>query len=512
MARFASILFSDPRSGEGVDELTEPDCFADLHLDQIVKAIVAGNSQDRLEQFFSAPLRDVAEVGYRHDVFSDLEVEQTREPIEAFVTGMHTMRDRLQQASKIWHPLQKQGWFVHAVETFCRSVVSLSDDLSQVQITSRGLRDFADYVASYVDSDRFRTLAADTNTVHDELGKIRYTVHIQGLRVHVEKFAGQTDYGAGVAALFDRFWREAGKDYHVKLPDYADMNHVEEQILVCVAKLHPEPFESLHHFCARHRDFVDPTIATFNREIGFYLSYLRFMRRFTGAGLAFSYPQVSARFEEIHADDAFDLALAIKQLDDKQPVVCNDFRLGRAERILVVTGPNQGGKTTLARTIGQVAYLAALGCPVPAARAKLMLPDQIFTHFERQENLATLRGKLDNELVRIHDILSQATASSVIVMNESFGSTTVDDAVLIGTEVLQRIIALGCVTVYVSFLDELASLDAACVSMVGEVSQHDPTQRTFRFTRRPADGLAYAAALADKYGLTQEVLARRIAR
>ena len=141
-----------------------------------------------------------------------------------------------------------------------------------------------------------------------------------------------------------------------------------------------------------------------------------------------------------------------------------------------------------------------------------MMPDQIFTHFERQESLATLRGKLDNELVRIHDILSHATANSVIVMNESFASTTVDDALLIGAEVLQRIIARQCVAVYVTFLDELASLDPACVSMVGEVAHDDPTKRTFRFTRRPADGMAYAAALADKYGLTHEMLAERITR
>ena len=178
----------------------------------------------------------------------------------------------------------------------------------------------------------------------------------------------------------------------------------------------------------------------------------------------------------------------------------------------MVTGPNQGGKTTFARTIGQCAYLASLGCPVPARHARLTLPDQICTHFERQEDLSTLHGKLDDELVRIHGILSRATDASIIVMNESFSSTTVNDALLIGTKVLERIIELRCVAVYVSFLDELSALDPVCVSMVGEVADDDPTQRTFKFTRRPADGLAYAAALADKYGLNYDVLGRRISR
>jgi DNA mismatch repair protein MutS len=511
MARFDSILFTHPPS-KGVDELTPPECFGDLHLDQIVAAIVVGHFEDRLEQFFYAPLYDVDAVGYRHEVFGDLERDTARQPIESFVNGMRTMRKHLEQARIIWHRLQKQGWFVHAVQAYCRTLASLRTDLSLADVSSRGLRDFADYLAAYVDSDRFHALVAETDSVQAELEKIRYTVHIQGLKVHVDKYDGQTDYSADVAAVFDRFRRDAGRDYHVKLPNYPDMNHVEEQILARVAKLFPDTFRLLDQYCARHRDFVDPTIATFNREIGFYLSYLAFIDRLRPGGLAFSYPEVSTTFDGLYAEDAFDLALAVKQLRDRQPMVCNDFGLGGAQRIFVVTGPNQGGKTTFARTIGQITYLAALGCPVPASRAKLMMPDQIFTHFERQESVATLRGKLDNELVRIHDILSQATANSVIVMNESFASTTVDDALLIGTEVLQRIIAVECVAVYVTFLDELSRLDPACASMVGEVAHDDPTQRTFRFTRRPADGMAYAAALADKYKLTHEVLAGRIAR
>ena len=509
MARFDSILFTHPRPG-GVDDLSAPDCFGDLHLDQIVRSIIAGN--EKLERFFWAPLRGVDAVAYRHQVFRDLEHDAVRQPIESFVTGLRTMHSHLHQARTIWHGLQKQGWFVHAVRAYCRTLASLRTDLSLADVSSRGLRDFADYLAAYVDGEIFAALVAETESVQAELDKIRYTVHIEGLKVHVDKYDGQTDYGADVAAVFDRFRHEPGRDYHVKLKDYADMNHVEEMILERVAKLFPDSFGRLDRYCARHRDFMNPTIARFDREIRFYLSYLAFVDRFRPRGLTFSYPEVTTTLDGVYAEDAFDLALAAKQLDDREPLVCNDFGLGAPERIFVVTGPNQGGKTTFARTVGQVTYLAALGCPVPASRAKLMMPDQIFTHFERQESLATLHGKLDNELMRIHEILSKATANSVIVMNESFGSTTVDDALIIGTDVLQRIIALQCVTVYVTFLDELASLDSACVSMVGEVAQDDPTQRTFRFTRRPADGMAYAAALADKYGLTREVLAERITR
>jgi DNA mismatch repair protein MutS len=65
--------------------------------------------------------------------------------------------------------------------------------------------------------------------------------------------------------------------------------------------------------------------------------------------------------------------------------------------------------------------------------------------------------------------------------------------------------------VYVTFVDELASLGDAVVSMVGGV-QGEAQSRTYRITRQPADGLAYAAAIAARYGLTYEALKVRIAR
>jgi DNA mismatch repair ATPase MutS len=239
---------------------------------------------------------------------------------------------------------------------------------------------------------------------------------------------------------------------------------------------------------------------------------LDFTRRLTAAGLKFSYPEVTTEPGALSADDAFDLALAVKSTGKDRPLVGNDFHLSDPERIFVVTGPNQGGKTTFARTVGQCAYLASLGCPIPAKRARFTLPDRIYTHFERQESLSTLHGKLEDELVRMYDVLAHATATSLIIMNESFSSTTHSDALVIGTEILDRIVKLRCIAVYVSFLDELAGVDQACVSLVGEVAPDDPSQRTFRFTRRPADGLAYAAALANKYGLSRDVVRRRISR
>jgi DNA mismatch repair protein MutS len=507
---FGSILFGDTPPAAEVDGHPEPASFRDLNLDQITGSVTAGLDGYHLKPFFYTPLSDLDLISYRHEVFRDLDGTALLEQAGAFAAGILQMRECLATAQKLHYPLQQERWFLEAVAAYCGAAASLARDLENADLSSRGFRGLREYLASYVRSQGFTTLATEVTELREDLSGASYCLHIKGNRIRVRKYDGEDDYSREVLAAFGKFRQGAVKDYRVRFPALQGMNHVEAGVLGLVAKLYPDVFAALHDFCERHRGYLDDTIARFDREVQFYLAYLAYIRPIQAAGLHFCYPVASAESKQVRAAGTFDLALASKLARDGAHVVTNDFHLEEPERILVVTGPNQGGKTTLARTFGQLHYLARLGCPVPGRAAAVFLCDELFTHFEKEEDLATLNGKLADDLVRFRDILDRATSSSVIVMNEIFTSTTLDDALFLGQEMLGRIAGLGALCVCVTFLDELASLDPACVSMVATVAPDNPAVRTYRIVRKPADGLAYAAALAAKHGLTFDQLKERL--
>ena len=167
----------------------------------------------------------------------------------------------------------------------------------------------------------------------------------------------------------------------------------------------------------------------------------------------------------------------------------NDFDLGPDGRVLVITGPNNGGKTTFARAFGQLHYLASLGLPVPAREADLVLADVVLTSFAQAERLGTGRSHLEEELVHLHDVIGQASPRSVIILNESFSSTTLRDAAVLGRAVLAQLVARGSLCAFVTFVDELATANEATISMVAAVHPDDPAVRTYKIVPKPPGGL-----------------------
>lgn len=505
---FYSVLFRTAE--ERHEQRTPPEFFLDLNVDQIIEGVTNGLQEYDLQPFFHTSLTEIDAISYRQEIMLDLEDQEVTHAVATFSQRMRSMRKHQEQVQKSYYQREKERWFLDAVEIYCTSVECLCQDLAQSKATSRGLRSFRLYLSDYLGTSGFKDLAARTRKLTADLSSVRYNLLIKEGKVTVRRCDDEIDYSAAVEQTFEKFRRGAPKDYLAELPSRTGMNHIQAQILEGVAQLYPDIFRALSTFSIEHAEYADDTVKRFDREIQFYVSYLQYIKQFRRAGLSFCYPRLSQTSKELIGSDTFDMALAGKRIKDRSAVVINSFFLRGAERTFVVSGPNQGGKTTFARTFGQLHYLASLGCPVPGSEAQLFLFDQIFTHFEREEDITNLRGKLHDDLLRIHRILERATPSSIVIMNELFSSTTLKDAVYLSKKIMTAMSDRDLLGVWVTFLTELATFNEKTVSVVGAVDPRDPAIRTFKLERKPAEGTAYALAVAEKHGVTYSRIKERI--
>jgi DNA mismatch repair ATPase MutS len=514
---FYSILFRNKEQYERYEQTkrtVEPDCFKDLNLDQIFAPILKSKKEFELEGFFYTSLHDAEIITYRQHVMRELENDELRglfvrfsKTIYNLDRNMTSIRTSLTSDSSYDNNYLTRGWMLDCADRYCSEISALVERLNRETLRSEGLRTFAEYLSAYSESEAFKKLCTRVAWLREEFSSVEYCMLIKNGTIRVRKYEGEADLSKEILACFEKFRQGEVKDYRQRVIEEPAAVHVEAAVLDMLAGLYKNIFADLNSFCKEYIDFLDPTITRFAREIQFYLSWLDYILPLREVGLPFNYPKLCDTAEHLYGLEVFDLALAFLKRDK---TVTNDFVLNSPERIIVVTGPNQGGKTTFARAFGQVHWLASLGLCVPGREATLYLFDNILTHFAREEDLSTLNGRLQDDLVRLHGLFEKTTSQSIIIINEIFSSTTLSDAIILGGYMMDAISELRAIAVVVTFLDELATRGPDTVSMMSTVKENDPTQRTYKIVRKPPDGLAYAIHLASKYRLTYDQLVGRL--
>jgi DNA mismatch repair protein MutS len=202
----------------------------------------------------------------------------------------------------------------------------------------------------------------------------------------------------------------------------------------------------------------------------------------------------------------------LERLMPREQFMPNDVQFTNAERVLLVTGPNMAGKSTILRQIGLVVVLAQLGSFVPAAEATIGVIDRLFTRVGASDNLARGQSTFMVEMSETSAILHNATARSLVLLDEIGRGTSTYDGVAIAWAVTEHLHdRIGCKTMFATHYHELMQLPEQLAHARNlNVAVRDTGERVIFLHRLEAGGTdrSYGVHVAQLAGLPGEVVQR----
>lgn len=167
-------------------------------------------------------------------------------------------------------------------------------------------------------------------------------------------------------------------------------------------------------------------------ELAFYLGCLNLHEQLTQLGMPLAFPLPAASDERRHTfRGLYDICLALTM---NQRAVTNDMQADDKD-LVIITGANQGGKSTFLRSIGLAQLMMQCGMFVPAESFCANLCSGLFTHYKRKEDATMRSGKLDEELSRMSEIVDAIRPDALVLFNESFAATNERE----GSEIARQI-------------------------------------------------------------------------
>jgi hypothetical protein len=510
--------------------------ISDLGLRQIIKHLQADQqSQWVVEDMLCRPCTSEEEIEYRLEIMDDL---MKCDGLFILFSDLIFLVDKLQSLDKdeagIEDPIRQASCFLQKSILYTKIITALQEGLQRYKenINSEGLQLLTGIVSQIANSSTFGSMVQDIAKLEDEAKEINQVdicfncknEMITSFTVDVRPAENQERLLARLIKLVQPIIPLAADEY-ADVNQGSDFSQLEELVLEEKRKAYPEHFSALIAFRNKYKEFPLDHVLPYGSELRFYTAMITMIKKLKTYGFGFCKPRVMAKNKKhFSLRRAYDLGLALRMVEDDYGadcMVCNDHKADDAERVFILTGPNQGGKTTFIRSIGISQIMFQAGCFVPAADAELSPVDHVFTHFPEKEVLGEKKGRLAEEAGRIARIFTEATEYSLVMLNESFSSVRRADGYILGKDVLKAMMKLGCHGIFVTHITELAhdaelfnqkiqngsqvvNLQAGVIDPDGIGMQG---KRTYEIKRvNTPFSFSYARDIAQKCGLTFEQL------
>lgn len=486
---------------------TEPDdipaFYQDLNLVQIMDRVSAKWGRG-VRKFYRRPAVSSEEEEYRRAIYRDIKKQSVYDALIAFTDNLKTAHILREEKEKATYPEQKQVWHIREMVSYCDAYEKLEKDLSEVELSSDGMQELLKIIREVLDTE-YRNLQKKAGAIFEEIRKLRFI-----LTYDKDRFSVTLGTLPGEGAYEEMMKEKSGREikhFHNPFAGEARLLELEYQCIEMIQKKTPELFAKIRAVSTENKDYEKTVLVRFEEEMIFYLSYCTLQRGMENEGYAFCTP-VRSEDGLMEAEGLFDLALAIANLNTDKEIISNDFRYDKGERFYVLTGPNQGGKTTFARSLGQLVYFTKMGLDVPAKSAIVPYFPDLQTHFSVEESVETGFGKLKEELTRLAPMMYENKRGTFVVINELFTTAASYDALIMGKRVLKHFVELGCMGIYVTHLKELADKQEGIVSLRAMLDEN--RVQTFEIRRGEAEDTPCAENLVNKHQLTYAQLKERL--
>ncbi|HEX3865359.1 MAG TPA: DNA mismatch repair protein MutS, partial [Gemmatimonadaceae bacterium] len=222
---------------------------------------------------------------------------------------------------------------------------------------------------------------------------------------------------------------------------------------------------------ARERELFDAVRAAAGAEIG-RLQHVS--RAIAELDVLSTLADVASRegYARPEMSDGFDLEISagrhpvVERMMPRDKFIPNDLHLSHDARMIILTGPNMAGKSTVLRQIGLIVLMAQIGSFVPARAARIGVVDRIFTRVGASDNLVRGQSTFMVEMSETSAILHTATARSLVLLDEIGRGTATYDGVSIAWAVSEHVHdAVGCKTVFATHYHELTQLADELVAL-----------------------------------------------
>lgn len=230
-------------------------------------------------------------------------------------------------------------------------------------------------------------------------------------------------------------------------------------------------------------------------QTAFLMGAVNLYRKVKNLAVDFCFPTVTKR-ENISFEGLVEMSLAVSLR--RCPV--DNTLSAKGKHLLVVTGANQGGKSTFLRSIGIAQILLQCGMYVPAKSFSAGLYRNVFTHFTRKEDSSMNSGRLDEELGRMERIVDHLTQDSVLFLNESFATTTEKEGSIIAEDITKALYEKG---IRVMMVTHLLAFAKSCYSQKPEhamflsAERKENGARTYRMIEQEPEMTSYGLDLYD---------------